>query len=97
MFAAKIEPDHQGHFGAEWIQINGFKAYIEFRDVHGRDWHYDVEQEKLKSIKRRPTPLKMKTNSSWAIRWIIQNEAIYLWRNHLYHPRGKPIDREKPS
>lgn len=90
MFAEKIEPDHQGHVDAAWIQINGFKSFIEFRDVHGRDWRYDVEEEKLKPIKRRPTPLKMESNRRQAAWWIVRNQTIYIWRNYMDHRKGKP-------
>lgn len=89
MFAEKIDPDHQGNVSNDWIQLNGFKSFIEFRDVYGRDWRYDVEEEKLRPIKRRRSPLKMKSNPRQAAWWIVKNEAIYFWRNYLYHRKGK--------
>lgn len=89
-FAEKIEPDHAGKVKADWIHVNGYKSYIEFRDVHGRDWQFDVEAERLRPLKRRPTFLRLKSKPWWAAWWIAKNNAIYIWRNCLYHPNGKP-------
>ncbi|WP_280835523.1 hypothetical protein [Mycolicibacterium frederiksbergense] len=90
MFAIKIDPGQSSSVGLEWVTIAGHKSYIEFRDVYGRDWQYDIEQERLKPIKRRSTPLKSKNNRIWALWWIIKNEVTYFWRQHGYHPKGRP-------
>ncbi|WP_142301098.1 hypothetical protein [Mycobacterium lehmannii] len=90
MFATKIEPGASASVGLDWVTMAGFKSYIEFRDVYGRDWQYDIEEERLRPRKPRATPLKEKNNRLWAMRWIAKNELIYLWRHYGFHRKGRP-------
>ncbi|MEZ0357646.1 hypothetical protein [Mycobacterium sp. SA01] len=97
MFAEKIEADHSASVDARWIHINGYESYIEFRDVYGQDWRWDIEEEKLKPVERRPSPLRLKSNRRSAAWWILKNECIHVWRHHLYHPSGRPESRKDES
>ncbi|OCB14774.1 hypothetical protein A5717_01700 [Mycolicibacterium porcinum] len=80
LIADKLEAGRSASANLEWVTAAGSKSFIEFRDVHGNNWEYDIEEERLRSVKRPPTALKEKNDRFWALRWIIKNEVTYVWR-----------------
>lgn len=93
-FSRQIKAGESATLTGEWLHVNGAKTCVTFVDAHGRAWSFDVEERRLRSGKRRRSPLKMRRRTFRAMVWMIRNESINLWRNCLYYPKGRPTSKK---